>query len=117
MRAVELRILGPLEVLDDDGALVDVGGSRPRALLVDLALAQGRTVPAERLLEDIWSGGQASAGGTVGARLPSRNTVEVHVSRLRRALGAERIATRAGGYALDLPRDALDAARFDRLAE
>jgi predicted ATPase/DNA-binding SARP family transcriptional activator len=103
--AVELRILGPLEVLGDDGVPVDVGGSRPRTLLVDLALAQGHTVPAEQLLEDIWS----------GERVPARNNLQVHVSRLRRVLGDDRISTRGGGYALDLPRDALDAARFDRL--
>ena len=103
---MELRILGPLEVLDDDGAPVDVGGPRPRTLLIDLALAQGHTVPADQLLEDVWS----------GERIPARNNLQVHVSRLRRALGDDRIATRGGGYALDLPRDALDAARFDRLS-
>ena len=103
---MELRILGPLEVLDDDGAPVDVGGSRPRTLLIDLALAQGHPVPADQLLEDVWS----------GERIPARNNLQVHVSRLRRALGEDRIATRGGGYALDLPRDALDAARFDRLS-
>ena len=103
---MELRILGPLEVLDDDGTPVDVGGSRPRTLLVDLALAQGHPVPADQLLEDVWS----------GERIPARNNLQVHVSRLRRALGEDRIATRGGGYALDLPRDALDAARFDRLS-
>ena len=103
---MELRILGPLEVLDDDGAPVDIGGSRPRTLLIDLALAQGHPVPADQLLEDVWS----------GERIPARNNLQVHVSRLRRALGEDRIATRGGGYALDLPRDALDAARFDRLS-
>ena len=92
--AVELRILGPLEVLDDDGAPVDIGGSRPRTLLIDLALAKGHPVPADQLLEDVWS----------GERIPARNNLQVHVSRLRRALGEERIATRGGGYALDLPR-------------
>ncbi|HEX5588256.1 MAG TPA: BTAD domain-containing putative transcriptional regulator [Acidimicrobiia bacterium] len=103
---MELRILGPFEVLDDDGAPVDVGGARPRTLLIDLALAQGHAVPADQLLEDIWR----------GERIPARNNLQVHVSRLRRVLGEDRIATRGRGYALDLPRDALDAARFDRLS-
>ena len=80
---MELRILGPLEVLDDDGAPVDIGGSRPRTLLIDLALAQGHPVPADQLLEDVWS----------GERIPARNNLQVHVSRLRRALGEDRIAT------------------------
>jgi predicted ATPase/DNA-binding SARP family transcriptional activator len=103
---VELRILGPLEVLDDDGAPVDVGGRLPRRLLVHLALAHGHPVPVDQLLEDVWG----------GERNAARNNVQVHVSRLRRALGDERIVTSGGAYALDLPRDALDAARFDRLA-
>ena len=103
---MELRILGPFEVLDDSGIPVDVGGSRPRALLIDLALAQGHPVPADQLLEDVWS----------GERIPTRNSLQVHVSRLRSVLGEDRIVTRGGGYALDLPRDALDAARFDRLS-
>jgi predicted ATPase/DNA-binding SARP family transcriptional activator len=103
---VELRILGPFEVLDDDGAPVDVGGSRPQALLIDLALAEGHPVPADRLLDDVWSGDPA----------PARNRLQVQVSRLRRALGEERITTRGGGYALDLPHDALDAFCFERLS-
>ena len=67
---MELRILGPLEVLDDDGVPVDVGGSRPRTLLIDLALAQGHPVPADQLLEDVWN----------GERIPARNNLQVHVS-------------------------------------
>ena len=103
---VQLRILGPLEVLDDDGHPLDVGGARPRAVLVDLALGPGRTVPADQLLEDVWSGEQ-----------PARNNLQVHIARLRRVLGDDRIVTRNGGYALDVPPDAVDAHRFDRLAD
>jgi predicted ATPase/DNA-binding SARP family transcriptional activator len=102
---VELRVLGPLEIVDDHGQPVDVGGTRPRTLLVDLALAHGRAVPADRLLDDVWG----------DERRPGRNSLQVHVSRLRRVLGDERIATRGGGYALELPADSLDAVRFDRL--
>jgi predicted ATPase/DNA-binding SARP family transcriptional activator len=102
---MEVRVLGPLEVLGDDGRNLDVGGLRPRTLLVALALAGGRPVPAEQLLEDVWS----------GQRRPARNNLQVHVSRLRRAIGEERIASRGGSYALEIPADAVDAARFEHL--
>ena len=59
----------------------------------------------DQLLEDVWSGTQ-----------PARNNLQVHIARLRRVLGDDRIVTRNGGYALDIPLDALDAHRFDRLA-
>ncbi len=102
---MELRILGPLEVLGDDGQPLDVGGARPRAILVDLALGPGRTIPTDQLLEDVWSGMQ-----------PARNNLQVHIARLRRVLGDDRIVTRNRGYALDIPPDAIDAHRFDQLA-
>jgi DNA-binding SARP family transcriptional activator len=43
------------------------------------------------------------------------NLLAVYVSHLRRALGAEAIETRAGGYAVAIDRDDLDAARFEQL--
>ena len=103
---MELRILGPFEVVDDDGRVVDVGGPRPQALLVALALAGGHPGPADQLLDQLW----------VGAEFPGRNRLQVTVSRLRTVLGGECIVTRAGGYALEVPAGALDADRFEDLA-
>ena len=102
---MELRILGPLEVVGDDGLAADVGGRRPQTLLVALALAAGHPVPADQLIEQVWR----------GDRLPGRNRLQIHISRLRRVLGAERIATRGAGYALQIPAEAVDAARFGQL--
>ena len=105
VREVEVRILGPLEVVGDDGQSVDVGGSRPQTLLVALALAGGHPLPADQLLEEVWS----------GEGRPDRNRLQVHISRLRRALGEAHITRRGGGYALELPAEAVDATRFERL--
>jgi predicted ATPase/DNA-binding SARP family transcriptional activator len=105
MRAVELRILGPFEVVDDDGRVVDVGGARPQALLVALALAGGHPVSADQLLDQLWP----------GADFPARNRLQVHVSRLRKVLGGNCIVSRAGGYTL-VPPGTLDADRFEDLA-
>jgi predicted ATPase/DNA-binding SARP family transcriptional activator len=105
MGAVELRILGPFEVVDDDGRVVDVGGARPQALLVALALAGGHPVSADQLLDQLWP----------GADFPDRNRLQVHVSRLRKVLGGNCIVSRAGGYTLE-PPGTLDADRFEDLA-
>ncbi len=100
-------MLGPFELAGDDGQLVDVGGPLPRALLVALALAEGRLVPADQLLDQVWPGDGPG----------DRNRLQVHISRLRKTLGSDRILTRAGGYALQLPAGALDVTRFGELAD
>ncbi len=103
---MELRILGPFEVFDDDGRVVDVGGARPQALLVALALAGGHPVSADQLLDLLWP----------DADFPVRNRLQVNVSRLRKVLGGHCIVSRAGGYALEVPPGTLDADRFEDLA-
>jgi predicted ATPase/DNA-binding SARP family transcriptional activator len=103
---MEIRVLGPFELVGDDGQLVDVGGHLPQALLVALALAEGRLVPADQLLDQVWP----------GERLGDRNRLQVHISRLRKMLGSDRILTRAGAYSLQIPAGALDATRFGQLA-
>jgi predicted ATPase/DNA-binding SARP family transcriptional activator/tetratricopeptide (TPR) repeat protein len=103
---VEIRVLGPLEVVGDDGQVLDVGGPRPQALLIALALAGGHPVPADQLLDEVWRGEPAT----------DRNRLQVHISRLRRTLGGDCISTRAGGYALAVQAGALDADQFEHLA-
>ena len=103
---MEIRVLGPFEMVADDGQLVDVGGHLPQALLVALALAEGHPVTADQLLQQVW----------VDDVPGNRNRLQVHISRLRKVLGSDRILTRAGGYTLDIPARALDAARFGQLA-
>ncbi|GAA1645379.1 AfsR/SARP family transcriptional regulator [Actinoplanes couchii] len=93
--------------------VVSLPGLRLRGLVVRLALAGGRPVPPDDLIEAIW-GEQPPAG--VAAALHALG------SRLRRALtevGADPgVLTRvAGGYRLAVdPRD-VDSLRFEHLAE
>ena len=109
--ALEIRILGRVDALIDGQAL-PLGGSKQRAVLAMLALRANRTVAAEELIDGLW-----------GDRPPPKPTknLQHYVWRLRRALGADdsgaRIATRGRGYELQLPEDAVDAARFERLVE
>ena len=104
--ARELRILGPLEVVDD-GRAVDLGGPRQRAVLALLLLHAGEAVPADRLIEELWSGSPPE--GAAG-------TLQSYVSKLRRELGRQTIVTRGGGYALEPGVADLDLRRFERLA-
>src|SRR6187200_556976 len=105
---MDFRILGPLEVHGDGGAL-PLGATKPRAVLAVLLLHANQPVSAERLAVALW-GDDAPAGAT--------RTVQVHVSRLRKALGdAEAVATTPAGYRLRVRRDELDAERFERGVE
>ncbi len=87
---MEFRLLGPLEVIGDDGAALALGGARPRALLALLLLSANEVVSTDRLIDGIW--GETPPASALGA-------LQVHVHALRKTLGAERIVTRAPGYA------------------
>ena len=101
---MDFRILGPLEVVDD-GRPVALGGARQRALLAILLLRRGKLVPAARLVEELY--------GTEPPATAAKS-LQAHVSRLRKAMRpADRVESRAGGYALRLEPGELDADRFE----
>jgi DNA-binding SARP family transcriptional activator len=99
-----------------DGDPLDLGGPRQRAVLALLVLARGEVVPGERLAESLW--GDAPPADTAGA-------LQAYVSHLRRRLQPGTAArNRSGvivsegrGYAVRLPRDAVDAWRFEDLLQ
>ncbi|GAA1477178.1 BTAD domain-containing putative transcriptional regulator [Nocardioides aestuarii] len=106
---MQLAVLGPVEVRRDGEAL-DVGGPKPRALLAALALAEGRAVPVDTLLDLLW--GDSPTPGAM-------TSLQAYVSGLRKVLEPDRarrgsarvLVTVAPGYALRLPGD-VDAAAF-----
>ena len=104
---MEFRILGPLEVFDE-GRSVDVGAAKQRALLAVLLLNANRVVSSDRLTEALW-----------GERAPgtAQKALQVYVSHLRKALGRDRILTRAPGYELRVEAGELDLERFQSLVE
>jgi DNA-binding SARP family transcriptional activator len=109
---MKLLMLGPMELLADDGAPIQLNGTKLRALTAILALEGGRVVSTDRLLDGIY-----------GDNRPQRaaNSLQLLVSKLRQTLRAaqpgaeERIVTRAPGYLFDLGADEVDAVRFARL--
>src|SRR5215831_4476978 len=102
---MEFRILDPLEVRDG-GEPVAIGGKRPRALLALLLLRPNEVVSNDTLIDELWHGEPPET---------ARKAIHVHVSRLRKALGDDRIVTQAPGYRLRVEPGELDLERFEAL--
>src|ERR671934_984867 len=101
---MEFRILGRLEV-EHEGLVLPVSG-KPRALLAVPLVQANEVVSSDRLIDALW--GEAPPA-------TAQTALQVHVSQLRKLLGAERIETRAPGYRLVVRPEELDSARFERL--
>jgi predicted ATPase/DNA-binding SARP family transcriptional activator len=106
-------ILGPLQVIGDDGRELAVGGRMPRTVLAILLLRANEVVSSDRLIEELWAGAPPASAA---------KGLHVHVSRLRRALAArhsdpdgERLITAAGGYVLRVGPEELDVQQCERL--
>ncbi len=88
------------------------GGPKLRAILATLALAGGRIVSVEDLLDRVW-----------GEDLPNtaRNTLQYHVGVLRKSLAehgaADALVTRDPGYALSAATDVADFLSLSAEAE
>jgi predicted ATPase/DNA-binding SARP family transcriptional activator len=103
--AAEVRVLGPVEVVGDEGVVALP--AKQRRLLAAL-VAAGRACSVDELVEVVW--GEAPPAS-------ARKLVQVYVSALRKALPSGiRIETETGAYALALAPDQLDAVRFEQLA-
>jgi DNA-binding SARP family transcriptional activator/ABC-type glycerol-3-phosphate transport system substrate-binding protein len=104
---VEFRLLGPLEVVDRDGAL-PLGGPKQRTVLALLALNANHVVTVDRLIDALWGNEPPET---------ARNTLQTYVRHLRKAIGAERIEHRSAGYLLRTGSDEVDVLVFEALAE
>jgi predicted ATPase/DNA-binding SARP family transcriptional activator/Tfp pilus assembly protein PilF len=105
--AVDIRLLGSLEVVDDSGAVVALSGAKLRGLLAALAMRPGQVVSADRLVEELW--GEDPPAGVI-------NSLQVLVSKLRRVLPTGVVLTRAPGYMLDVKAQTVDVGRFAQFA-
>ncbi|MGR6965270.1 BTAD domain-containing putative transcriptional regulator [Geodermatophilus sp. URMC 61] len=111
--SVEVSVLGSVQATVA-GQPAALGGPRQRSVLARLVLAGGHVVSTDRLVEDLWDGEPPPK---------ALAALQVHVSRLRRALepsvgrrsGATVVVSVAPGYRLQLPREAVDAWRFEDL--
>jgi DNA-binding SARP family transcriptional activator/Tfp pilus assembly protein PilF len=102
--------LGPVRAWHH-GVPIDLGSPRQRGLLGLLALAGGRALSRAEFVEALWQ-----------CRPPvsATNMIQSYVKRLRRILEPERLRYQSStvlpavgdGYALQVPRDAVDALVF-----
>src|SRR5688572_10747297 len=104
---MDVRILGPLEALEGSQP-VPLGGRKRRAVLAVLLLHANETLSSERLIDELWGESPPET---------ALKTLQVHVSRLRKALPPDVLVTRGHGYELNLGPDDLDAQRFERLLD
>jgi DNA-binding SARP family transcriptional activator len=103
---LEFRVLGPLEVVSDDGP-IQLGGPKQRATLAILLLNANRVVSVERLADDLYAG---------ETPVTAVNQVQRQISALRKVLGSSSaIETRSPGYVIRLDPDQFDLGRFERL--
>jgi DNA-binding SARP family transcriptional activator len=103
---MDFRLLGPLEVFEDNRPL-PLGGVKQRSVLAVLLMHANELVTADQLIDEIW-------GGTPPAK--AAKNIQVQVSRLRKVLDSGRVTTGPGGYVLHLEAHESDVARFERLA-
>jgi predicted ATPase/DNA-binding SARP family transcriptional activator len=96
-------LLGPLVVVVD-GTQIEVAGQRLRAVLIRLAMTANEVVPSGTLIDDAWDGAPPEGASA---------TVQSHISRIRRLIGADRVRFRDGGYVLLLDDDESEVGAFE----
>jgi DNA-binding SARP family transcriptional activator len=102
-------ILGPVQIHLEDGQRAPVPRGRVLSLLALLLVHRGDTVRADRIVDELWGGTELRN---------AKNAVQVVASRLRSVVGEDVFISEGGGYALRVPRGAVDADRFeDRLSQ
>jgi predicted ATPase/DNA-binding SARP family transcriptional activator len=105
MAGAAIRVLGPVEVVGDDGPVALA--AKHRCLLAALLVADGRSCGVDELVDALWGSGPPAS---------ARKLVQVYVSQLRRSLpDTVRIVTKHGSYALEVEPELVDASRLERL--
>jgi DNA-binding SARP family transcriptional activator len=103
--AAEFRLLGPVAA-SLDGEPVQIAAAKPRGLLALLLLRRNRPVSISELIDELWEDEPPET---------ATKALQVYVSQLRKAIGAERVLTRPAGYELRVEEGELDLERFEGL--
>ena len=100
-----VRLFGVVEVVDDAGASVRIGGLKERTVLARLAVEAGNWVSESRLIDALWPEEPPPS---------ARRTLQKYVSRLRTALPATvALGSRSGSHRLVVDRGACDLSRVE----
>jgi DNA-binding SARP family transcriptional activator len=105
---MQFRVLGPLEVVGEDGG-AKIGRGKRRTLLGLLLVDANTVVPHDRLIDAIWGESPPAT---------ARSALHVLVSELRKVLGAgglDLLLTQPAGYVLRVEPAELDATLFEEL--
>ncbi|MGD9702985.1 MAG: BTAD domain-containing putative transcriptional regulator [Acidimicrobiia bacterium] len=100
--SVEVRVLGPIEIVVDGTTRGVTGNVAPRLLAV-LARSAGQVVQIDRIVDALWRDEPPAN---------EANALQAQVSKLRRLLPAGAISHQGRGYSLDVPTD---VQRFEQL--
>lgn len=113
---MQFNILGPLEVVDDQGTLIPLGGPQRRRLLAALLVEPGQPVPVSTLADVVWSGTPPPDASALLQGLVTRLRRVVEPGRPPRAV-SELLPLTPAGYLLRVTDDGVDARRFDWAVE
>jgi DNA-binding SARP family transcriptional activator len=102
----EFFVLGPLEAVVEGGP-IRLQAEKPRALLALLLLHRNHVVAVPELIDELWGDSPPET---------ATSALQVYVSQLRKAVGADRVLTRPPGYAVRVEDGELDLDRFESLA-
>jgi len=105
--SIRFRLLGPLEVVSEDGS-IDLGPRKQRTLLAVLLLNANKIVPIDRMIDLVWDNDPPRT---------AEHSVQIYVSDLRKRLADTGILieTRAPGYVLNAPAGMIDTQVFEHL--
>ena len=101
---VRIRLLGPLEVVADDGTVLTPGAKMQRAVLSLLALRVNSVVSETALIDALWGENPISSAD---------KTLQTYVSKVRHLFPGQ-IPFEQSGYRLILPADDIDVTLFEK---
>ncbi|GGX93433.1 AfsR/SARP family transcriptional regulator [Streptomyces fructofermentans] len=113
---MEIQVLGPLCAAVNGESIVPSAG-KPRQVLALLALYPRRVMPVSTMMEEIWGTEPPQSAMT---------TLQTYILQLRRGLATamgpdapgdakDVLATRHGGYLLQIPPESVDTHAYERL--
>jgi predicted ATPase/DNA-binding SARP family transcriptional activator len=100
---MQLRVLGPLEIVDDNAVTIPVRGAQLRRALATLSLHAPASTPVDVLNDVLWPDGA-----------PSPNALQALMSKLRKAIAPMTIDVSGSAYSLVMGSGEIDAHCFER---